>query len=1146
MSGIRYRKSMRKLVCLWFVFAIVVGAQAQVLETPYKAKMLVPTYDTIHIDSVSINSSFFKVLDKNGTSIDAATYEVNFPKGLLLFKKEYPLPPDSIRIRYLKFPEHLTKKYSIYDDARVLTTNIRQPKLFSISPVIANRFVPFDGLNTSGSITRGITVGNNQNSVVNSNLDLQISGKISDKVSLRASIQDNNIPLQEGGYSQKLDEFDQVFMELFSDRWAIRAGDLFLENKGSQFLNFNKKVQGLSSRFNFGSDETTQTSLFAAAALVRGQYAKSNFTGLEGNQGPYKLKGPNGELYVLVISGSERVYVNGVLLERGENNDYTIDYNAGELLFTPVFPITSEMRIAVEYQYSERSYNRIVTYAGGSVTAEKWNISTAVYAESDLKNQPLQQTLTQEQLAILQTAGDDAASTYASSAYVDTYAASKVLYKKTTTNGVTYFVYSNNAEDVLYNVRFTLLGPNQGDYVLTNASVVGKLFEYVAPINGVKQGNYDPVIKLVPPTKLQIATVTGAIHPNDKTTFDWELALSENDANLFSSQNDNNNKGLAGKWNLKQRLLSKIWQLDASSSFQYVQENFKTVERLTSIEFARDWNLGVFTGNQSIFSAKLDAQLPKKGNLAYQYENLGLTNNFTGNRHQLSGAFQLKNWNLQQQGSVMKSNSTLAATTFIREQFTSKWQRNKNWIGSSLRLEDNQEQLKSTRLLTPLSQRFTEWGAFLGRGDSTKVYAQIGYLQRQTDSIQSGLLQAVSRSHSYYLKSKILQSDERDLAVFINYRRLEFNDPAKKNQPSLNSRMVYNDNFGDKLVQTTTAYETASGAIAQQEFTYIEVPPGQGVYAWIDYNSNGIQELEEFEVAPFPDQAKFVRVYLPSQVFLQTHQNKFAESVSWNPIIWRSKSGFKRVLSYLYNQTAFSIDRKLERNGDQFNLNPFSSSGANLLGLQQNFRNSFFINRGKQNHSITYTFLESKVQNLLSFGSQSSQNTAHQLQYNHLIAKTWLLGFTAKTANSSLSVSDYIARNYTIDSYFVSPKLSYIFSQNASLDVFVEQQNKKNQLGDLEQLKQTRIGSSFSYSGEKKVTLTGEYSYYNNSFSGNAFTPAAFQMLEGLQPGQNSTWRLLAQKNLTQYLELNLNYQGRKSENSPVVHIGSVQLRAYF
>ena len=53
-------------------------------------------------------------------------------------------------------------------------------------------------------------------------------------------------------------------------------------------------------------------------------------------------------------------------------------------------------------------------------------------------------------------------------------------------------------------------------------------------------------------------------------------------------------------------------------------------------------------------------------------------------------------------------------------------------------------------------------------------------------------------------------------------------------------------------------------------------------------------------------------------------------------------------------------------------------------------------------------------------------------------------------------------------------------------------------------------------------------------------------MLEGLQPGKNQTWRLLIQKNLTKNLDINLNYQGRKSETSQTIHTGSVQLRAYF
>jgi len=227
-------------------------------------------------------------------------------------------------------------------------------------------------------------------------------------------------------------------MELFSDKWNIRAGDLFLENRATQFLNFNKKAQGLSSSFNFGNEDS-KTNIFASAALVRGQYSKSSFVGQEGNQGPYKLIGQNGELYVLVISGSERVFVNGVLLTRGENKDYTIDYNAGEIIFTPLFTITSEMRITVEYQYSEQNYTRLVTYAGGTHESKKWSFGGYLYSETDLKNQPFQQSLSAEQTQILTDAGDNAVLMVAQSAYLDSYSDNKILYKKTIVNGIEFF-----------------------------------------------------------------------------------------------------------------------------------------------------------------------------------------------------------------------------------------------------------------------------------------------------------------------------------------------------------------------------------------------------------------------------------------------------------------------------------------------------------------------------------------------------------------------------------------------------------------------------------------------------------------------------------------------------------------------------------
>jgi hypothetical protein len=112
--------------------------------------------------------------------------------------------------------------------------------------------------------------------------------------------------------------------------------------------------------------------------------------------------------------------------------------------------------------------------------------------------------------------------------------------------------------------------------------------------------------------------------------------------------------------------------------------------------------------------------------------------------------------------------------------------------------------------------------------------------------------------------------------------------------------------------------------------------------------------------------------------------------------------------------------------------------------------------------------------------------------------------------------------------------------------LFYELQNKENKTGSAETLSQNRFGTSFSYAGEKKITVNGEISFYQNKFNGDPFSSVGFQMLEGLQQGQNLTWRLLLQKNITQFMDINLNYQGRKSELSQTIHTGNIQLRAYF
>jgi hypothetical protein len=1137
---------MLKKVLLFLVLLFFSWLEAQETNSLYKTAKIAVSFDTIHLEKVSINSSFFKLLDANGKPIDSTLYKINFEKAILLLSEKNLQYSDSITIKYLKFPDLITKEYSIYDASRVVVNEASSESLYQIESNPLKKNTPFEGLNTSGSITRGVTIGNNQNTVLNSNLDLQITGKLSEKVSLRASLQDSNIPLQDGGYSQKLDQFDNIFMELFSDKWNIRAGDVFLENRKTQFLNFNKKAQGIAANFDFGTEEN-KTNIFASAAIVRGQYARSDFIGQEGNQGPYKLIGQNGELYVLVISSSERIFVNGILLKRGENNDYTIDYNAGEILFTPLFTITSEMRIAIEYQYSNQNFTRLVTYAGATHENKKWSFGGYLYSENDLKNQPLQQSLSTDQAQILANAGDNRNLMVAASAFLDTYSENKILYKKTVVNAVEIFEYSNNSQDILYNVRFTQVTPNNGNYILRNSAAIGRIYEYIQQLNGIPQGNYEPIIQLIAPIKIQVATFLGKYKPTQKTAVDFEIGLSNNDKNLFSSIDDSNNQGLATKINARQRLYSKKWNVDAFANYQYVAKTFSSVERLYNIEFDRDWNLETTTiGNQSYLVSGLNLVLPEKGNLVYQYEKLDFSDSFSGNRHIVNALFNLQDWTIQSRGSFLKSDATSSTSKFLRNKSQVKYNFKKNWVGTSLRLEDNQERNKVTNQFSALSQRFLEYGFFAGRGDSTKVFVELGYFNRTNDSLQNGTIQRVNNSQTFALRSKLIQTKKSDLSLFANYRVLNFLDASKKNEPSLNSRMIYNDRFFNQLIQSTTVFETNSGSIPQQEFTYLEVPVGQGVYTWNDYNSNGIQELEEFEVAPFVDQAKYIRIYLPNRIYVKTHQNKFSQSIILNPNQWQNTTGFKKMLSYFYNQTSYLIDRKIENRGDNFDLNPFSKSEENVLGLNSSFRNSLFFNRGKQNHSITYTYILNESVNLLSVGSQEAKNSSNQLHYNHLYRKHWLFGMFAKTINTATASENFPERNFNIKGYQLAPKISYLFTKSTSWDLFYELQNKEDQIGNLETLLQNRFGTSFTYAGQNKLTMNGEISFYQNKYVGNEFSSVGFQMLEGLQTGQNLTWRLLVQKNLTKFLDINLNYQGRKSETSQTIHTGSIELRAYF
>jgi len=1098
--------------------------------------------NSLKIDSVSISPFNFKLLDASKKEIDTSKYSINYAKSLLVLKDSL-LNNNELTVQYQKLPDFLTKTYKAFDERLIVNRTTDLSKLYHKQIIKKkNYFNPFDGLDTKGSISRGITVGNNQDGVLDSNFDLRISGNLSKNVKIRANILDSNLPQQSNGNAQRLDEFDRIFIELYSKKWRVTAGHLDLKNDDDYFLNFTKKVSGLSLEAAL-KHKKAKTDLFASGALVRGKFTKTNFNGQEANQGPYKLTNTS-ESFLLILSGSEIVYIDGIPLERGESNDYIIDYNTAEITFNNTFPITANMRIYVEFQVSDQNFTRFVTFNSADFISDKFKVKLNVYSESDAKNQTLQQSLSETQLEVLNNAGDNNNLMVSQSAVAEEFIENKIQYKKEIINGVEFFVFSNDENDTLFGVRFSFVGQNQGDYIIQTTVASGRIYEYISPLNGISQGDYAPIIQLISPNKLQITTLQTDFNPNKKIKLHTEIALSNNDKNLFSGLDDSNNQGFAGKLNYKHLLIDKVWKLETFLAYETIQKDFNTIERFQNVEFERDWNLQNPFGNQNNFSAGFQYKNDSIGAINYQFNNLEFSKDFNGNKHYLKANYTTKKMSFFSESSMLNSKSKLEETSFFRTSNTIKYQLKKIWFGGKYNSEENKRTDLQTNQLTNLSQRFNTYETFMGFGNLEKVYAEIGYNYRTNDSIKIAFLERVSKSHTYFIKSKLIQSKNANLDLYANYRTVE--NTNFEDEKSLNTRINYRQQLFDNLLVLNTIYETSNGTLPQQDFNYVAVEPGQGFYTWIDYNENGIQELEEFEIAQFQDQATFLRVLLPSTRFIKTNKNRFSQAINLNFSQWANNSGYKKTMSHFINQTTILIDSKKNQEDELVNINPFSTNDDNILALNFNFKNSLFFNRGKQKYSTTYSFFNVKNRTVFITGNQENNVQTNQLEFQHKLTKFWLLDLKGINKQNESKFETFVNRNYEIESNNFETKLAYLHNKTTKLEAFYIIKEKNNAIGNLESLTSNNIGINFQYSKNKKLSLNTTFNIITNDFEGNQNSPVAFQMLEGLQDGRNFTWNVLLQKKLTKYLFLNLNYNGRKSETSKVIHVGSVQLRANF
>jgi hypothetical protein len=581
-------------------------------KSNFRQRILEIKTDTIQLDSLSIVPSTFRIF-KTGSEVDTSDYWVDYFDGILVWKSDLPV---KLTLEYRVLDFSLSKpiqRRSISD--RRFEDSLKILPFRYTSKGTNSELLGGTALSKSGSISRGISFGNNQDLSVNSNLNLQLSGKISDDISILASISDDNIPIQPEGNTQQLQDFDQVYIQLFSDKWRITAGDFWMKKPTGYFMNYNKRAQGGSFSIQqdeiFSSLDSSRIEARASVAVSKGKFGRNIIQGVENNQGPYKLIGADGEQFIIVLSGTEVIFIDGELLIRGQENDYVIDYNTSEITFTANRLITKDKRIIAEFQYSDKNYARSIIEANTKVQLNDWDVFVNVYSEQDSKNQPLQQDLDELDKEILFNAGDNLFQSLSPSIDSLGFDEDANRYKRIDSLGYEIMVYSTNQDSAIYGVIFSDVGVGNGSYILNGFSAFGKVYEWVAPdtLAGVliNNGRYEPVKILIPPKKRQM--ITGGVQKQfgKGIIASLEMAYSNNDVNTFSSLDAQDNEGYAGTFTLKiDRKLNKSWQIKSINKLEMTSTNFTYVERYRAVEFTRDWNLGALgLGNQIIGDVSL-------------------------------------------------------------------------------------------------------------------------------------------------------------------------------------------------------------------------------------------------------------------------------------------------------------------------------------------------------------------------------------------------------------------------------------------------------------------------------------------------------------------------------------------------------------
>lgn len=1064
---------------------------------------------------------------------------------------------DSIRVSFRTLPYPFHQRQTLWDSSQIRITGqdvVYTPETEKSGGSIFQT----SGLEYDGALTRGFSLGNNQSLVFNSELNLQLKGNIGDGYLIKAAITDQNLPIQPDGTTRQIQEFDKVFIEIDKNQHSLLAGDFDAINPGGYFMRYNRKLKGVEYSYE-GKNNYEPWTFKGSMAVSKGKFTRQTLTPSEGNQGPYPLKGENGELYIIVLAGSEKVFLDGILLTRGEDADYIMDYNKSEITFTRRILINVRHRITIEYEYAQFNFQKSQNTFEARYQKDKLSSFFNFFQENDSKSITGDLELTSEDLALLNMAGD-AGNHFEKSGIKklsEGYNSNLILYTviDTVVNTIHYtdiLHWSTDPQKANLVVTFSEVGQGNGDYIISpDPSPNGRIYTWISPdeVTGEKRGNFAPIIPLQAPQQKQMLTAGGEYQWNKNGKLSAEFGLSRQDLNRYSSLDDNDNTGGAIKLILTQLFtLGKSWSITPLVSYEGNGINFRSLDPYRNPEFSRDWSLSQNIGpaREQLPSVTIGIRKGSSISSEYSYNSLSRSGGYTGNRYKAHIIIDTSGWKISGILDVLNAEDNVNKSRFLRPTINLERVIRKpgDWRLGVKHFEDRNEMRNvSNHDLALNSFIQNQMSFYIKNNIDENMHVFISYNLENPKIPYQSQLKTSEKVNEWNIEGHFHQWKHLKMEYTIKNRNVEsiITSPGIRHRNLLGRIDLVADGF-NKAIRWSSGYEIGNGQEPKTEYKYIKVQKGEGNYIWTD-NGNGIEEINEFELAPFADQGEYIRVLAFNSEFINTRALGLQQSLNIDMRQIKPQGWISKIAAV----STYQLSRKVREDQGSPYWNPFYHQYADtsILNFSSTWRNILYWNRSSTVYDVQTGYVHQQSQVLQTSGFEIREIQDWTLRWRVSLRKQMDIVINGRRGIRGNRSQYFADRNYNLSQYDISSELNAIIKDRFRVTGVYQFLSQKNTLGD-ERLTSQKISVESVWRRTSSSDLRGSLSLVEINYSSSGHNAVDFAILQGLQNGTNLLWSLQFNTRLNVSLILTLQYNGRHTGDAKTIHTGNAQVRANF